>query len=436
MPIAIRGSGEPARPSAAVRLSPLPWCSAATILLQVRWKDRRPIPGATTGTAPLRKLSDTIARLAALQARNTALKDYSGAAGHLQALTSFGSNPGALRAMYHLPQNLPQGAPLVIVLHGCTQTATAYDHHSGWSKLAAEAGFGLLYPEQKRSNNPNLCFNWFQPADARRDAGEALSIRQMIEAMVVIHGFDRDRIFITGLSAGGAMAAVMLAAYPEVFSGGAIIAGLPYGSAATVPEAFDRMRGQGGPSEQDLPSAVRSASKHRGRWPKVSIWHGTADRTVSPSNAEAIATQWRGVHGLERTPTRSQRIGKLARRAWCDRAGDPLIEINMLQEMGHGTPIGDGLGIPGPYMLDVGISSTREIARFWGILDSERSVSTTSSHERLVGFRQPSRSQEQTLKEAQTRPADVATSSQCTTAAAPGVKRIIEDALRAAGLMS
>ncbi|RWM05653.1 MAG: hypothetical protein EOR73_33285, partial [Mesorhizobium sp.] len=77
-------------------------------------------------------------------------------------------------------------------------------------------------------------------------------------------------------SAGGAMAAAMLATYPEVFSGGALIAGLPYGSAATIPEAFDRMRGHGGPSEQDLQRALRGASDHQGPWPRISIWHGAA----------------------------------------------------------------------------------------------------------------------------------------------------------------
>ena len=83
-----------------------------------------------------------------------------------------------------MPEGLPVGAPLVVVLHGCTQTAAAYDHGSGWSKLADAERFAVLFPEQRRSNNANLCFNWFVPEDTRRDSGEAHSIRQMIEAMV------------------------------------------------------------------------------------------------------------------------------------------------------------------------------------------------------------------------------------------------------------
>ena len=154
---------------------------------------------------PLRKISDTIARLGAMRALQ--VPNGVGAPSHLTPLAGFGSNPGALKAACHVPDDLPEGAPLVVVLHGCTQDAAGYDRHSGWSRLAAEAGFAVLYAEQQRSNNPNLCFNWFQPADVGRGAGEALSIRQMVEAMVVAHGLDRGRIFVTGLSAGGAMAA-------------------------------------------------------------------------------------------------------------------------------------------------------------------------------------------------------------------------------------
>ncbi|UCI18400.1 PHB depolymerase family esterase [Mesorhizobium sp. B2-1-8] len=107
--------------------------------------------------------------------------------------------------------------------------------------MADRRGFAVLFPEQQRSDNANLCFNWFIPDDTRRGSGEALSIRQMIEAVMVAQDSDRTRIFVTGLSAGGAMPAAMLATYPEVFAGGAILAGLPYGSATTLPQAFDRM---------------------------------------------------------------------------------------------------------------------------------------------------------------------------------------------------
>lgn len=194
----------------------------------------------------MRSLSDTVRRLAAMRARFAA--EQGSDAGRLSEFMWRGTNPGALRAMSYVPEGLADGAPLVVVLHGCTQTAAGYDLGSGWSTLADNAGFALLFPEQQRANNPSLCFNWFLPGDTQRDAGEALSIREMIEAFAAEHGIDRRRIFINGLSAGGAMTSVMLATYPEVFAGGAVIAGLPFGVASTVPDAFDRMRGHGGPS--------------------------------------------------------------------------------------------------------------------------------------------------------------------------------------------
>src|SRR5665213_896580 len=144
---------------------------------------------------------------------------------------NFGANPGALRMFLHAPKALPKKAPLVVILHGCTQDAAGYDAGSGWSQLADRAGFVVLAPEQTRENNTNGCFNWFQPGDTAHGEGEAASIRQMIECAVTTYDLDRKRIFITGLSAGGAMTAAKLGAYPEVFAGGAVIAGLAIGSA-------------------------------------------------------------------------------------------------------------------------------------------------------------------------------------------------------------
>jgi poly(hydroxyalkanoate) depolymerase family esterase len=109
--------------------------------------------------------------------------------------------------------------------------------------IADRLGFMLIFPEQQPANNPKNCFSWFLPGDTARDGGEALSIRQMISKAVEEFGVDRSRIFVSGLSAGGAMASVMLATYPEVFAGGANIAGLPYGSASSVQEAFEAMDG-------------------------------------------------------------------------------------------------------------------------------------------------------------------------------------------------
>ena len=260
----------------------------------------------------------------------------------LSDLGPFGSNPGQLRARTYIPDRLPAGAPLVVVLHGCTQTAADYDRGSGWSTLADRFGFALLFPEQSRANNPNLCFNWFVPGDCARDDGEPLSIRQMIETVAAAQASDRRRVFITGLSAGGAMTSVMLATYPELFAGGAIIAGLPYGCATTMPEAFERMRGAGALSDAALQALVRGASGHAGPWPRISIWHGSADMTVHPANAEAILTQWRAVHGLGEAPARTDIVDGHPRRVWCDGEGREVVEMYSITGHGARHAAGDG----------------------------------------------------------------------------------------------
>ncbi|MCA1406605.1 PHB depolymerase family esterase [Ensifer sp. IC3342] len=291
----------------------------------------------------------------------------------LRPLNRFGLNPGGLRAWCHVPANITPAPALVVALHGCTQSASVYDHCSGWSGLGEERGFAVLFPEQVRSNNTNLCFNWFNPVDVRRDSGEAMSIRQMIDHMVDRYCLDRNRIFITGLSAGGAMANAMLAAYPEVFTAGAILAGLPYMSASTVPQAFDRMRGYGLPSGLALQAKLRSASDHEGSWPAISVWHGGGDDTVAPANARAIVDQWRGVHCVQSRPTISQQRGDHTLQIWQDATGRDVIELHTLAAMGHGAPIDIAKGYEkdGPFFLDIGVSSTLEAARAWGLGDTK-----------------------------------------------------------------
>lgn len=292
----------------------------------------------------------------------------------LSVLKNFGTNPGSLSADIYIPKNFPKNGPLVVVLHGCTQSAESYDIGSGWSALADECGMALLFPGQRLTNNLLGSFNWFETGDSQRGGGEPLSIRQMIKQVVDDHAVDPSRVFITGMSSGGAMTSVMLATYPEVFSGGAIIAGLPYRSAKTLTQAFFRMKGYGGPSDRKLNALVRGASKFAGPWPTISVWHGDSDATVDNSNASSIVRQWQKIHKVEGPPTRLEMVEGFPRQVWCDADGRVVIEHYIIGEMGHGTPISaegdEGLGEEGDYMLEVGISSTRRIADFWGLTQS------------------------------------------------------------------
>jgi poly(hydroxyalkanoate) depolymerase family esterase len=310
-------------------------------------------------------------RLARLKPFARSFAGASTRSSRLSVLEAFGSNPGDLGAWYFTPLQSADPTALVVVLHGCTQTAHSYDIGSGWSALAEAHGFAVLYPEQQRANNPNGCFNWFESADTRRNSGEALSIAQMIDAMIARHGVDRSRVFITGLSAGGAMTSVMLAAYPEKFAGGAIIAGLPHGAATSVQGAFQQMRAHA-PSRRTTGAAIKGASPHRGPWPTVSIWHGTTDAVVAPSNADAIAKQWREVHGLPDAPSETGTVDGHTRHAWRDGSGRLLIEDYRVSGMGHGVPLtaASGVGEAGAFMLEAGISSTLHSARAWGLLET------------------------------------------------------------------
>jgi poly(hydroxyalkanoate) depolymerase family esterase len=289
----------------------------------------------------------------------------------LREIGNFGHNPGNLRMHAYVPKDVAAAPALVIALHGCTQTADSYDQGTGWSDLADRLGFVLVFPEQQPANNPKNCFSWFLPGDTARDRGEALSIRQMIAKAVAEFGVDRSRIFVTGLSAGGAMASVMLATYPEIFAGGAIIAGLPYGAASSVQEAFEAMFNECAPSSRALGDQVRAASNHRGPWPRISVWHGTADTVVRPSNADHIIRQWLDVQKLSERSSGEEQIGRHTRRVWKDANGEPQLEAYSIAGMGHGVPLATagegGCGHVGPFFLEAGISSTLLITRSWGL---------------------------------------------------------------------
>jgi poly(hydroxyalkanoate) depolymerase family esterase len=290
----------------------------------------------------------------------------------LREVTEFGDNPGNLRMFAFVPAQLQTPRALVVVLHGCGQTAAGYDLGAGWSTLARHYGFALLMPEQQRSNNANTCFNWFNPEDTTRDSGEAGSIRQMVAHMVETHRIDPKRVFITGLSAGGGMTSVMLATYPEIFAAGAIIAGLPYGIASNLREALDGMFHSPARPARELGHLVRSASGHRGPWPKVSVWHGSADRTVNPGNANEIVKQWLDVHGLPEVPMAETNVDGYPRQAWWNKDGETLVESYAITDMAHGTPLGladndQRYGMEGAFLIEAGISSSYHIAKFFGL---------------------------------------------------------------------
>jgi poly(hydroxyalkanoate) depolymerase family esterase len=324
----------------------------------------------------------------------------------LAEIADFGANPGDLRMFAFVPDQLQPRPALVVVLHGCGQTAAGYDMGAGWSTLAERFGFALLMPEQRPSNNANTCFNWFSPEDTTRDHGEACSIRQMIARMASDHGIEAQRIFVTGLSAGGAMTSVMLATYPEVFAGGAIIAGLPYGVATNVREALNGMFQSSSHPAGELGDLVRNASNHKGPWPKLSVWHGSADRTVNPANADEIVKQWLDVHDLPAAPMSVGTVDGYPHQVWWNADGETIVESYTITNMAHGTPLGladndERYGAQGAFLIEAGISSSYHIANFFGLTEWIAQPQEASKETSKETFKEAAKElAKETLKEA------------------------------------
>nr|WP_244501198.1 PHB depolymerase family esterase [Streptomyces sp. TP-A0874] len=296
------------------------------------------------------------------------------AAVSLEKVADFGANPGALNMYVYRPAALPAGAPVVVALHGCTQSAQDYADHSGLTTFADTHGFLLVFAETTSANNLSRCFNWFEPSDTRRGQGEAASIRQMVAHAGSAYGADPGQAYVTGLSAGGGMTAVMLATYPDVFKAGAVIAGLPYGCATDSITAFTCMS----PGVDRTPAewAQRVTDAHpgySGPRPRVAVWQGDSDWTVAPKNAEELRDQWTQVHGLGQSPDRTSTIGpnNTVREQYLAGDGSVAVEVNTVPGMGHGTPVDPGSGSQqcgqaGAYFLD-SICSSYWIVDFFGL---------------------------------------------------------------------
>ncbi|MEV0776534.1 PHB depolymerase family esterase [Streptomyces sp. NPDC050428] len=293
----------------------------------------------------------------------------------LERVTSFGANPGSLNMYVYRPSSLPANAPVVVALHGCTQSAQIYADNSGLTTFADRNGFLLVFAETTSLNNANKCFNWFQTADIRRGQGEAASVRQMVAHAVSAYGADAGRVNVTGLSAGGGMTAVMLAAYPDVFKAGAVMAGLPYECATDVLGAFTCMSPGVDRTPTDWAQRVRNAYPgYSGPWPRVSVWQGDNDPTVVPRNADELRDQWTQVHGVDQTPDRSSTIGPNSTRRDEYLAGDGTVavEVNRVPNIGHGTPVdpgsgGEQCGATGTAHFIDSICSSYWVTRFFGL---------------------------------------------------------------------
>ncbi|WP_292533283.1 PHB depolymerase family esterase [Methylocystis sp.] len=248
--------------------------------------------------------------------------------------------------------------PLIVMLHGCTQNPDDFAVGSRMNELAEEHGFLVAYPAQSTQANQMGCWNWFNPADQAREKGEPSLIAGLTRAVMAEWRVDEARVYVAGLSAGGAMAATMAATYPELYAGVGIHSGLAHGSASDVASAFAAMGGNAG-----LGAARMAMSDDRVR---TIVFHGEADQKVHPTNAETIVARARldlaVALARETRETGSAGGRNYSRTLIADSRGIPQLEHWTVEGLGHawsgGNPDGSFADRHGP-------EASREMVRFF-----------------------------------------------------------------------
>lgn len=225
-------------------------------------------------------------------------------------------------------------APLVVALHGCTQTASDFAAGTRFDSVAERAGAYVLYPEQSVHANPRRCWNWFLEAHQQRESGEPAAILALVDEVALRYPIDRERIYVAGLSAGGAMAAILAERAPDVFAAAGIMAGVALHASHDVPSALAAMHGRNGfgPSVRAAAQPTLPPSAYERL--RVSIWTGRDDRTVVPGNGARLAAQFRTLLALADDGRTEHRADADVTR-WMDATGRARIESWSLFAMGH-----------------------------------------------------------------------------------------------------
>lgn len=296
----------------------------------------------------------------------------------LKQVRPFGTNPGNLKLLYFEPEGISGKMPLVVVLHGCTQMATACAEQTGWNKLAQKHGFYVLYPEQIILNNPENCFNWYRAADQARDKGEPASIMQMIDWLKQNKPIDSTRIYIIGLSAGGAMSSIMMAVYPEVFDKGGVIGGGPYKSAESVIKAGSSMLGIISKSPEEWGGLVKEQNPgYKGSYPELVVFHGGLDPVVSTNNANQLIKQWVNIHNTDYQEDEYypyfRNNDDIELSIYKNKQQQEVVRYYRVRGMGHAVAIDTGDcdvqgGKRGLFAVDKDFHSTFWAAHFFGLI--------------------------------------------------------------------
>jgi poly(hydroxyalkanoate) depolymerase family esterase len=267
---------------------------------------------------------------------------------------TFSNHAGSRTYKVYVPSGYTgQSLPVVVMLHGCTQNPDDFAAGTRMNEVAEEQTFLVAYPRQPQSANMQKCWNWFNAGDQQRESGEPSLIAGI--AMQVVEEFSADsaRVYVAGLSAGGAAAAIMADTYPDIFAAVGVHSGLACGAARDMPSAFAAMGGGG---------TIRP--RVEGRTVPTIVFHGDADRTVNPCNSDHVIAQATQDGALTRMVTHGETPGGMAytRTVQLDLAGGEILEQWVLHGAGHAW---SGGSASGSYTDARGPDASREMIRFF-----------------------------------------------------------------------
>ena len=283
-------------------------------------------------------------------------------------LKTFGTNPGDLEASYYLPKTYDSNntsPALVVLLHGCAQQAEALAQQSGLLGLAKQHNFALLLPQQGLSNNIKHCFNWYSADDYTKDKGETLSIKNMITTLK--QKLASENVYIIGLSAGGAMASSLLVNYPELFTAGAVIAGIPFPCADGLITGISCMKNGPSQTADEFVTLIQKINTKQTVWPRLSVWTGVNDSIVNPLNSSMFAQQWAQLSRLVAKPIVDKKPGYTITR-WQNTAKEAQVELVEIMERDHGIMVNPKIengGEVSDYLLASPLSTAKHVVEFW-----------------------------------------------------------------------
>jgi poly(hydroxyalkanoate) depolymerase family esterase len=272
----------------------------------------------------------------------------------------YANNAGSRAYKLYIPSGYDgQALPLVLMLHGCTQSPDDFAAGTRMNDLAEERIFLVAYPEQIQSANPSKCWNWFNANNQQRDQGEPSLIAGITRQIMHDYPINPRRVYIAGLSAGGAAAAIMGATYPDLYAGVGIHSGLACGAASDMPSAFAAMRQGASP----VAAPARWPDRPKGTLPTI-VFHGDRDMTVNPVNADQIIAQSKARADLRTTVSRGEAPGGISytRIVQADESGRPMLEQWTLHGAGHAWSGGSAAG---SYTEPRGPDASREMIRFF-----------------------------------------------------------------------